>query len=118
MGNNENVLFAPFGGNDPDPDAFLSTVLDGWAQQQRAKDFAPATIRTRRNVVMNLLDFAGRYPWEWTLGDADDFFSHARAVRNLSHGTVRTYQGHIKLFCEYACDPHYDWCEQSAKLFG
>lgn len=118
MGSNENVLFAPFGGNDPDPDAFLSTVLDGWAQQQRAKDFAPATIRTRRNVVMNLLDFAGSYPWEWTLGDADDFFSHARAVRNLSHGTVRTYQGHIKLFCEYACDPHYDWCEQSAKLFG
>lgn len=68
MGNNENVLFAPFGGNDPDPDAFLSTVSDGWAQQQRAKDFAPATIRTRRNVVMNLLDFAGRYPWEWALG--------------------------------------------------
>jgi integrase len=118
MAHDDNVLFAPFGGQAPDPDAFLSMVLDGWGRQQRAKDFAPATIRTRRNVVMNLVDFSGRYPWEWTLGDADDFFSHARAVRNLSHGTVRAYQGHIKLFCDYACDPHYDWCEQSAKLFG
>lgn len=43
---------------------------------------------------MNLVDFADSYSWEWTLGDADDSFSHARAVQNLSHGTVRTYQGH------------------------
>lgn len=100
------------------PRCVLGMVLDGWGRQQRAKDYAAATIRTRRNVVMSLVDFACRYPWEWTLSDADDFFSHARAVRNLSHGTVRSYQGNIKLFCDYALDPHYDWCEQSAKLFG
>jgi hypothetical protein len=118
MADDENVIFAPFGGQAPDPDAFLGMVLDGWGRQQRAKDYAAATIRTRRNVVMSLVDFACRYPWEWTLSDADDFFSHARAVRNLSHGTVRSYQGNIKFFCDYALDPHYDWCEQSAKLFG
>ncbi len=114
----ENVLFVPFGGEAPDPESFLTLVLDGWERQQRAKDFSPSTIRTRRNVVLSLVDFSGRYPWQWTLGDADDFFSHARAVRNLSHGTVRSYQGAVKLFCDYACSPHYDWCEQSARLFG
>nr|WP_173160765.1 site-specific integrase [Arthrobacter sp. 68b] len=113
-----NVLYVPFGGQTPDPDSFLALVLDGWERQQRAKDFSAATIRTRRNVVLSLVDFSGRYPWEWSLGDADDYFSHARAVRNLSHGTVRSYQGAVKLFCDYACSPHYDWCEQSAKLFG
>ena len=46
MTRDENVLFAPFGGQAPDPDAFLGTVLDGWGRQQRAKDFASATIRT------------------------------------------------------------------------
>lgn len=114
----QSVVFVPFGGNAPDPEAFLARVLDGWERQQRARDFAPATIRTRRQVVMALVDFSGHYPWEWTLGDADEFFSHARGVRNLAHSTVRVYQGAIKLFCDYACDPRYDWCEQSARLFG
>ena len=68
--------------------------------------------------MLSLVDFSGRYPWEWSVGDADDYFSHARAVRNLSHSTVRSYQGAVKLFCDYACSPQYDWCEQSAKLFG
>jgi len=118
LSESENVLFAPFGGRAPDPELFLSTVLDGWERQQRAKDFGPGTIRTRRRLVLKLVDFSGRYPWEWTMGDADDFFSHARGVRNLSHSTVRSYQTAIKLFCDYACDPRYDWSEQAAKLFG
>ena len=48
----------------------------------------------------------------------DDYFSHCRAVRNLAHATVRSYQGAIKLFCDYACDPSYDWNERAAALFG
>ena len=114
----DNVTFAVFGDQAPDPDVFLESVLDGWARQQRAKDFAAATIGTRRKAVLNLVDFSGHYPWEWTLADADDFFSHARAVRNLSHGTVRSYQGAIKLFCDFACDPRYDWSDLSATQFG
>lgn len=114
----DNVTSAVFGDQAPDPDVFLESVLDGWARQQRAKDFAAATIGTRRKAVLNLVDFSGHYPWEWTLADADDFFSHARAVRNLSHGTVRSYQGAIKLFCDFACDPRYDWSDLSTTQFG
>ncbi len=113
-----NVLFAPFGGTAPDPELFLAAVLDGWERQQRAKDFSPDTIRVRRSLVVKLVDSSGHYPWEWTLGDADDFFSHARGVRNLSHSTVRSYQTAIRLFCEYACDQRYDWNEQCGRLFG
>lgn len=114
----DNVVFAPFGSEAPDPDFFLAEVLRGWERQQQAKDFSPATIRVRRKLVEQLVDFSGHYPWEWTLGDADDFFAHARGVRNLSHSTVRSYQTSIKLFCDYATDARYDWNEQSARLFG
>lgn len=118
MAEDDNVLFAKFGSHAPDPELFVAEVLDGWEQQQRAKDFSPSTIRSRRRRVLELIDFSGHYPWEWTLADADDYFSHARGVRNLAHATVRSYQGAIKLFCDYACDPHYDWNEQAAALFG
>lgn len=39
-------------------------------------------------------------------------------MRNMSHGAVWPYQGAVKLFYDYAPDPHYDSCEQSAELFG
>lgn len=115
---NDNVVFAPFGSAAPDPELFLCAVLDGWERHQRAKDFSPATISLRRRLVLRLVDFSGHYPWEWTLGDADEFFSHARGVANLSYSTVRSYQGAIKLFCEFACDPAYDWNGDAARLFG
>ncbi len=119
MAGDDNVVFAPFGLQVPDPESFMAAILDGWGgRQQRAKDFSPATIRTRRRLVLAFIDFTGHYPWEWTLGDADDYFSHARGVRNLSHATVRSYQTAIKLFCDFACDPAYEWNEQAAKLFG
>ena len=96
MNHDDNVvLFAPFGGVAPDPELFLASVLDGWERQQRSKDFSPATIRGRRVLIFKLVDFSGHYPWEWTLGDADEFFSHARGIRNLSHATVRAYQAAI-----------------------
>lgn len=72
----------------------------------------------KRRFVLALIDFTGHYPWEWTLGDADHYFSRARGVRNLSHATVWSYQTSIKLFCAFACEPAYDWNEQAAKLFG
>lgn len=52
-----NVRFAPVGGHPPNPEVFLASVLDGGVPQQSAKDFSPATIRARCNVVMSLGDF-------------------------------------------------------------
>lgn len=113
-----NVAYLPVASDAQNPDAFLDRVLEGWERAQRASDFSPNTIRTRRAVVVKLVDFSGHYPWEWSIGDADEFFAHARGVKNLSHSTVRAYQGAIKLFCDYACNPRYDWSVACAKLFG
>lgn len=53
-----NVLFALLGELAPDPEVFLAGVLDGWAPQQRSKDFSPATTLTRRDVVTSLVDLS------------------------------------------------------------
>ena len=108
----------PVASDAQNPDAFPERVLEGWEHAQRASDFSPNTIRTRRAVVVKLVDFSGHCPWEWSIGDGDEFFAHARGVKNLSHSTVRAYQGAIKLFCDYACNPRYDWSVTCAELFG
>jgi integrase len=112
------LAFLPVGGGAPDPELFLSEVLDGWDRAQRAADLDPATVRSRRARVMDLVEFTGRYPWEWSIGDADEYFAHARGVRNLAHSTVRAYQGAIRAFCSYATDDSYDWDAECARLFG
>jgi hypothetical protein len=52
----DNVLFASLGGQAPDPEAVLASDFDGWAPQQRSRDFLPATILTRRDVLTSLVD--------------------------------------------------------------
>lgn len=61
----DNVLLAPFGGAAPDPEMFLSAVLDGWERQQRANGLlAQNTIRVRRTLDVKLVDSSGHYPRE------------------------------------------------------
>ncbi|HEY5224012.1 MAG TPA: site-specific integrase [Microbacteriaceae bacterium] len=112
------LAFFPAPDGAPDPDRFLSEVLDGWANMMRAKGLKAAYIATSRAVVMQLADFSGRFPWEWLPGETDEWFTHLRAVKGLAHSTVRKYQGAIEGFCEYATSPHYDWSEHSARMFG
>jgi len=69
---------------------FLDNALDGWERQQRAKDLSPGTIGSRRSLVIGMVDFSTRYPWQWTIADADDFFAHARGIRNLAYATMRS----------------------------
>jgi len=87
-----------------DPDAFLGEVLTGWKRQQLANNFRVKTVQRRTAAVLRMASFVGSYPWEWLSGDAD-FFAHLRGVENLSHQTVRAYQGDVKLFFEFAGDP-------------
>lgn len=53
----ENLRFALFVGQDLHVEVFLASALDGRVPQQRAKDFSPATILSRCNVVTSLVDF-------------------------------------------------------------
>jgi site-specific recombinase XerD len=67
---------------------------------------------------MRLCDSSGKYPWEWTTTDADEFFADLRSVNNLSISSVRSYQTDIRMFCAFATSPVYDWNEQCGRLFG
>ncbi|CAN5131473.1 hypothetical protein BH09ACT6_BH09ACT6_19240 [soil metagenome] len=112
------LSFLPLGDQAADPDVFLGEVLDGWGRAQRSAQFSANTISSKRARVLDLVEFSGHYPWEWTIGDADEYFSHARGVRNLAYATIRSYQGAISMFCEFASDAAYDWNAECARLFG
>lgn len=120
MSEDEKSNVVPFRapGRAPDPEDFLAEVLDGWGTQQFVKGFSPKVIKNRRTLVLRLVDFSGHYPWDWTLGDADEFFGHLRGVVGSAFGTVRKYQGDIKLFCDFACSPAYEWSARAIKDFG
>ncbi|QNE37520.1 tyrosine-type recombinase/integrase [Leifsonia shinshuensis] len=112
------VTVVTFGSQAPDPEVFLERLLESWVRAQTSSDRSKQTVRAKRARVLDLVEFSGHYPWEWSVADADDYFSHCRGVRNLAHNTVRNYQGAIRSFCEFACDPRYDWNTDCARLFG
>lgn len=118
MSESGRLSFLTFGEGAPEPDAFLGEVLDGWDRAQRAADLDRGTVRSRRARVLDLVEFSGHYPWDLSVSDAGEYFAHARGVRSLAHSTVRSYQGSIRLFCEFATNPAYDWNENCGRLFG
>lgn len=73
-------------------DAVFEDMLSGWKQQQLARNFTAETIRGRERLVRRFADHTGHFPWEWTIGDADEFFAHERSIANLAYATVRAYQ--------------------------
>ena len=74
---------------EPDADAFLGEVLAGWARAQRSRSLRDHHISVGRRNVMHLADFSGKFPREWLPADADEWFAHLRAVKNLTHATLR-----------------------------
>ena len=112
------LSFLPVPGAAPDPDVFLEEVLDAWAASLRSRGIKAGYVRTSRSVVFRLCDSAGKFPWEWNVGDATDWFDHLRSVRGLAQSTLRAYQGMIEAFCDFATSPAYDWGVRSAQMFG
>jgi hypothetical protein len=61
-------------------DAVFEDMLTGWKQQQLARNFTAGTIRGRESLVRRFADHTGHFPWDWTVGDADEFFAHERSI--------------------------------------
>jgi integrase len=118
MSDSGQLLFLPGRNGAPDPDRFLGEVLDGWAREMRSAGRKAEYIKASRSTVMALADFSGHFPWEWTVGDADEWFAHLRGVKNCAHSTIRKYQGGIQMFCRYAGSPDYPWSANALALFG
>lgn len=117
-GSGGRISYFPALGSEPDPEVFLTLVLDAWASAMRARGLKDSYVQTSRSAVMRLCDSSGKYPWEWRVHDASEWLEHLRGVRGLAHSTVRTYQGMVEAFCSFATSPAYDWAEQSATMFG
>src|ERR1700738_5060788 len=77
----------------------LEAMMDGWRNQQLARNLALSTIEKRAVRLGAFFAHAGTYPWEWLPQHADEWFGDLRSVRNVSHSTMRTYQDALRSFC-------------------
>jgi integrase/recombinase XerC len=93
--------------------ALLEEMLAGWRRQQQARRLTEGLISERERVVRQFAGFTGCWPWQWSAAQADAWV----ASGGWAHSTVRSYQGALALFLDYACDPRYgrvSECEQRA----
>ncbi|MCI2424368.1 site-specific integrase [Saccharopolyspora sp. K220] len=96
----------------------FAAMLDGWRNQQLARNLALSTIDGREKAVRAFARHADAFPWHWTPQLLDEWFSDLRAVRHLKHSTVRAYQEAIRMFCHYVTDPAYQWAVECEQRFG
>lgn len=102
----------------PDEQVF-EAMLAGWQDQQLARSLAPGTIGPRLAMVRRFQAFTNDYPWAWAPRDLDEFFGELRSgSAPVSVSTVRAYQGALRLFCDFAADPRYEWTAVCERLFG
>jgi site-specific recombinase XerD len=101
----------------PDEQVFAA-MLDGWRNQQLARNLAVSTIDGREKVVAAFARHADVFPWEWTAALVDDWVGDLRAVKRLKHSTVRSYSEAVRSFCRYVTDPVYDWPLECERRFG
>jgi integrase/recombinase XerC len=91
----------------------LEEMLAGWRRQQQARRLSEPLVAGRERVVRRFTAFTGCWPWQWTPAQAEAWV----AGGGWAHSTVRSYQGALSMFLDYACDPRYGWvaeCEQRA----
>lgn len=94
-------------------------MLAGWSDQQSSRGLVASTIQGRILTVHRFEAFTGRYPWEWSVGDIEDYTTHAKSgARPAARSTIRAFQMIIRLFCEYLCDGRYEWAAECERRFG
>jgi len=96
----------------------FEAMMDGWRNQQLARNLALSTIEKRTVRLRAFFAHAGTYPWEWLPQHADEWFGDLRSVRSCAHSTMRSYQDALRSFCAYVSDPVYDWPSECEQRFG
>ena len=96
----------------------FSAMLDGWRNQQLARNLAFSTVEGRERVVRAFAVHADAFPWQWTPLLVDEWCTDLRAVRGLRRSTLRQYQESVRMLCEYLTDPEYGWAGQCIARFG
>ncbi len=96
----------------------FEAMLEGWRNQQLARNLAYSTVQSRERQVQAFARHAEAFPWHWTPHLADDWFSDLRAVRHVGRSTVCGYQVALRGFCSYVTDPAYGWVAECESRFG
>jgi integrase/recombinase XerC len=96
----------------------LEAMLDGWRNQQLARNLAVSTVDKRESRLRAFLVHAEAFPWQWTPQHADEWFGDLRGVRGCAHSTLRSYQDALRSFCQYVVDPAYGWAAVCQEQFG
>jgi integrase/recombinase XerC len=96
----------------------FSAMLNGWRNQQLARNLAFSTISGREKVVDAFARSADAWPWHWSAQLVDEWLGDLRSVRNLKRSTLRTYQEAVRSFCAYIIDPAYQWSNECEQRFG
>ncbi len=77
-------------------------MLDGYEKYRLGtKRNTEKTVSSDLSVVKQLFAHSGKFPWEWKLGDWDDWNTDLVFNKGISAGTQRKYQGIIRKFLEY-----------------
>ena len=99
-------------------DQVFEAMLEGWCNQQLARNLAPSTVESRQRQVRAFARHCAAFPWQWSPHLADEWFTDLRSVRHVGRSTVRGYQVAIRGFCGYLTDPAYGWPAQCEQRFG
>lgn len=102
----------------PDEQVFEGMV-DGWRDQQLARGLSRGTVEPRLAMVRRFQAFTNDWPWAWRPVDVEEFLAGLRSTSRPAAGsTIRAYGGTLRLFCDYAADPRYEWTATCERLFG
>lgn len=69
----------------------FDAMLDGWRNQQLARNLAFSTIEARERQLRAFARHADCFPWQWTAQLADEWFGDLRGVRRVARSTLRGY---------------------------
>jgi site-specific recombinase XerD len=98
----------------------FAAMVDGWRDQQLARGLSRGTIEPRLAMIRRFQRFTNDWPWAWRPVDVEEFLAEQRdaGARGGAASTLRAYGATVRLFCEYASDPRYEWTSTCERLFG
>ncbi|MER7404726.1 site-specific integrase [Streptomyces sp. NPDC000070] len=96
----------------------FDAMLEGFANQQLARNLARSTVEGRENVVKAFAAYVNAFPWQWTPAMVDEWLGDLRSLRDLARSTIRSYSEAVRSFCHFVTDPLYEWAATCEERFG
>ncbi|WP_218061862.1 tyrosine-type recombinase/integrase [Planobispora rosea] len=96
----------------------FTAMLDGWRNQQLARNLAFSTIEGREKAAKAFTRHADAFPWAWSAHMLDEWLADLRALRHLKRSTLRGYAEAVRSLCAYLTDPAYGWATECQDRFG